>query len=123
MDSNLILIIFLLFMFGLMWFQNRKRKQQAAQIEANIKVGSKVVLNSGIIGLVVKADERVLTIESAGSKLEVYRGAVRSAEAPVAKAAAAKPAAKAPAKPATAKKPAAKPAAAKKPAAKKTAAK
>jgi len=90
-------------------------------------VGAKVMSHSGVVGRIVAIDDN-LTIESAGSKIEVVKGAVRTvsawdapateeaateAEEPVVAAAAKAPAAK-PATASAAKKPAAaKPAAAK----------
>ncbi|MEN9715149.1 MAG: hypothetical protein RJA35_616 [Actinomycetota bacterium] len=123
-------------MVFMMFRSSRKRKKQAAEMQAQLVPGAKVVLHSGIVGKVLSIDDQNLVIETAGSKLEVMKGAVRSisvweakeevaaeapkAEAPKAeapKAGAAKPAAaKASVAKAPVAKPAAKPAAANKPA-------
>jgi preprotein translocase subunit YajC len=59
----------------LMWSQNKKAKQQAALL-ATVKSGDKVMTNSGIIGTVVTVKEKVITIRSADSKLEISLSAV-----------------------------------------------
>ena len=118
-QSDLLLVTLLVVMVGMMYLSGRRRKKQAQQMQDTLQVGSKVVLHSGVIGSVRKINAESVVIETAGSSLEVLRGAIRSinpvltgVEAPVAAKAAApkaaaKPAAKSPAKPA-AKKPAAK---------------
>jgi len=126
-----ILIVALVFLAGMMFFNGRKRKQQAAQLAEQVVVGAKVVLNSGIIAKIVKIEDNTVVVESAGSKLEVVRSViVRVDSAPVAepavslaKSAAAKPAASKPAAAKPAAKRATATATATKPAAKKPAAK
>jgi len=101
------LAVLILFMFR----NNKKRKQQADQLQASIAVGTKVMLTSGIYGRITSIDGDRLVIESTpGTSLSVVKLAVReiiAAEEPVIKAAtkSTKPAAKAATKPAaTAKK-------------------
>ena len=126
-----ILIVALVFLAGMMFFNGRKRKQQAAQLAEQVVVGAKVVLNSGIIAKIVKIEDNTVVVESAGSKLEVVKSViVRVESAPVAepavslaKPAATKAAAAKPASKPAAKATAAKTATAAKPAAKKPAAK
>lgn len=127
MDSNVILLVFMAIMVAMMFMSSRKRKQQAQQLQDSLKVGSRVVLHSGVIGTVKEISSESVVVSSAGSTLEVLRPAIRSIDpvlvsdsvAPAAKPTAKKPAAsaasskaKAPAKAATksstAKKPAAK---------------
>lgn len=145
MNPNDLIIVAMIAVMGVMMFRgNRKRKKQAEELAAQLVVGAKVLLHSGIVGRVVSISDEYIVVNSAGSELEVLRGAVRTAsvweakEEPVAEAAevvaAAPVAAKAPAakkpaaaktvapKPTTAKAPAAKAPAAKKPAAAKPAA-
>ncbi|MDE2408732.1 MAG: preprotein translocase subunit YajC [Actinomycetales bacterium] len=146
MNPNDLIIVAMIAVMGVMMFRgNRKRKKQAEELASQLVVGAKVLLHSGIVGRVVSISDEYIVVNSAGSKLEVLRGAVRTAsvweakeepavEVEAAAPVAVKPAveAKAPAakKPAAAKtataakpvaKAAAKPVAAKKPAAAKPA--
>ena len=61
----------------LMYSQNKKAKQHAALL-ATIKPGDKVLTSSGIIGIVVsvKEKEKIVTIRSSDSKLELSLSAV-----------------------------------------------
>jgi len=59
----------------LMWSQNKKAKQHAALL-ATVKSGDKVLTSSGIIGTVVTVKEKVITIRSSDSKLEISLSAV-----------------------------------------------
>lgn len=115
-------------MVFMMFRGSRKRKKQAEELQAQLVPGAKVMLHSGIVGRVVSVTDDHLVVESAGSKLEVVKMAVRTVsvwdakeeavtEETAAPVAAAKPAVK------TAAKTAAKPAAAKAPSAKATATK
>jgi len=117
--NDLFLLVALAAVIFMMYFNGRKRKKAAAEMQSGIKVGAYILLHSGILGTIISLDEKSLVVETTpGTKLTVLKGAVRSIEeAP--KKVAAKTAA---AKPATATKTAAKPAV-KKPVAKKPAAK
>jgi preprotein translocase subunit YajC len=125
-----VLLIAFAALAGLMIFNGRSRKKQAALLAQQVVVGARVMLSSGVVGIIKSIDEKTLVIESAGSKLEVVRSAVvrvdsvptkleevpaKSAAKPAAAKSAAKPAAtKSAAKPAAkpaAKKPTTKPAA------------
>ena len=124
MDPNIILFGALGVMIVFMFMNNKKRKNQADDLQASIVVGSYVMLTSGIYGTVAAFEgDKVVLETSPGTNLVVNKLAIRQVEAskPVAPkaAVAAKPAAKK----AVAKKPAAKTTstAAKKPAAKKSA--
>lgn len=125
-------------MVFMMFRGSRKRKKQAEELQAQLVPGAKVMLHSGIVGRVVSVTDDHLVVESAGSKLEVVKMAVRTVsvwdakeeavtEENAAPVAAAKPAVKTAAKPAAAKAPSAKAtatkAATKAPAAKTTTAK
>lgn len=121
MSQDVFLVVALAVLIAMMFMSSRKRKKQAADLLASIKVGSSVVLHSGITGTIVSVEgDRAVLETTPGTKIAFLKGAIRSVDA------SAKPVAKT----ATAKAPAAKPAtksvakpAAKKPAAKKPAAK
>ena len=118
--NDLFLLVALAAVIFMMYFNGRKRKKAAAEMQSGIKVGAYILLHSGILGTIISLDEKSLVVETTpGTKLTVLKGAVRSIEEAPKKPAAAKPAA---AKSTTASKTAAKPAA-KKPVAKKPAAK
>lgn len=119
MSQDVFLVIALAVLIALMFMSSRKRKKQAENLLSSVKVGSSVVLHSGIVGTVTSIDgDRAIIETTPGTKIAFLKGAIRSvdssAKPAVEKAAAAKPVA---AKP-VAKKPAAKKPAAKKPAAK-----
>lgn len=104
------LAVLILFMFR----NNKKRKQQADQLQASISIGAEVMLTSGIYGRIKSIDGDRLVIEStAGTNLSVIKLAVREIVSPapvIEKTAkvAAKPAAKSSTRATT--KPATKPA-------------
>ena len=119
-SQDIFLLVALAFIIFMMFFNGRKRKKAAAEMQAGVKVGAYVLLHSGILGTIVSQDDKSVVIETTpGTKLTVLKAAVRSVEEAPKKPAVAKPAA---AKSSTATKTAAKPAA-KKPVAKKPAAK
>ena len=119
--DNIILFGALGIMIVFMFRNNKKRKQAAENLQSSIKVGSFVMLTSGIYGTVVAFEDEKVVLETApGSKMLVNKLAIRQVEATKpasAKVVASKSTA---AKPTTVKKAAA--VAAKKPVAKKTAA-
>jgi preprotein translocase YajC subunit len=126
--ENVILFGALGIMVVFMFMNNKKRKKAAEDLQTSIKVGSFVMLTSGIYGTVAGfEDEKVVLQTAPGSKLLVNKLAIRQVEAAkpaVVKAEATKPVVAKKTAVAAAKKPAAKkPVAAKKPAAKKPAAK
>jgi preprotein translocase subunit YajC len=122
MSQDVFLVVALAILIAMMFFSSRKRKKQAADLLSSVKVGSSVVLHSGITGKIVSLDgDRAVIETTPGTKIAFLKGAIRNVEATakvssVSKAPAAKAATSAAKKPA-AKKPAAK-TAAKKPAAK-----
>ena len=68
----------LIFYFLIIRPQNLRRKQQEALIAA-VKVGDKVILNSGLHGIVANVKETTLSIKVADSvKLEFEKSAVAS---------------------------------------------
>ena len=122
MSQDVFLVVALAILIAMMFFSSRKRKKQAADLLSSVKVGSSVVLHSGITGKIVSLDgDRAVIETTPGTKIAFLKGAIRNVEASakassVSKAPAAKAATSAAKKP-VAKKPAAK-TAAKKPAAK-----
>lgn len=117
MSQDVLLVIALAVLIAMMFMSSRKRKKQAENLLASVKVGSSVVLHSGIVGTVVSIDgDRAVIETTPGTKIALLKGAIRTVDTnatpAVAKPAAAKSAAKADAKPVT-KKPAAKKPAAK----------
>ena len=70
----LFLIILLVFMIGMMFFQTRKAKQQQEERKnfwSNLAPGTEIVTIGGLIGKVVEVDEQYeeIVIDSEGSKL------------------------------------------------------
>ena len=122
MSQDVFLVVALAILIAMMFFSSRKRKKQAADLLSSVKVGSSVVLHSGITGKIVSLDgDRAVIETTPGTKIAFLKGAIRNVEssakassvskAPAAKAAtsaAKKPAAKKPAAKTAAKKPAAK---------------
>ena len=119
MSQDVFLVVALAILIAMMFMSSRKRKKQAAELLASVKVGSNVVLHSGITGKIISVDgERAVMETTPGVKIAFLKGAIRNVESASAKPPVeAKTETKAAAKPAE-KKPAAKKPAAKKPAAK-----
>lgn len=135
--QDIFLYVLLAAMLAMMFFNGRKRKKAAEELQNKVVPGAKVILMSGIVGTIVSAEDDRIVLNTAGSKLEVLRAAIRTVNSDVVESAVAapvsvakvnakparqsssQPAAKSAAKPAakTAAKPASKSAA--KPAAKK----
>ena len=116
MSQDVFLVVALAILIAMMFMSSRKRKKQAADLLASVKIGSNVVLHSGITGKIISVDgDRAVIETTPGTKIAFIKGAIRSVEE--AKAVEQKPVSKAADKVA-AKKPAAKKPAAKKPAAK-----
>jgi preprotein translocase subunit YajC len=115
-----ILLAALAALIFMMFWNSRKRKKQAEQLQNQLTKGTAIVLHSGIYGVIESIDSERAVIVSAGTKLEVAKAAIRGIDlnAKPAPKAAAKPAAKPAAKSTSAAKPAAKKPAVKKPAAK-----
>lgn len=117
MSQDIFLVVALAVLIAMMFMSSRKRKKQAADLLASVKVGSNVVLHSGITGKVVTIDgDRAVIETTPGTKIAFLKGAIRNVEATSAKPSAE---AKSAAKPAAAKTASA----AKKPVAKKPVAK
>jgi preprotein translocase subunit YajC len=122
MSQDVFLVVALAILIAMMFFSSRKRKKQAADLLSSVKVGSSVVLHSGITGKILSIDgDRAVIETTPGTKIAFLKGAIRNVEAPAKSAPAAKaptvkststatkkPAAKKPAAKTAAKKPAAK---------------
>lgn len=79
---DLFLYVLLAAMLVMMFLSSRKRKAAAQQLLEQVVVGARVVLLSGIIGEIVSINDDKLVISTAGSKIEILKGAIRSAAAP-----------------------------------------
>jgi preprotein translocase subunit YajC len=80
MDSNSLILIVVF--FGIMIFMNmrssRKRKAEAEKMQTQLVPGAKIVLLSGIVGTVVSVNDENVILTTAGSQIEVLKGAIRS---------------------------------------------
>jgi preprotein translocase YajC subunit len=122
MSQDVFLVVALAILIAMMFLSSRKRKKQAADLLSSVKVGSSVVLHSGITGKILSLDgDRAVIETTPGTKIAFLKGAIRNVEAPAKSAPSAKaptvkststatkkPAAKKPAAKTAAKKPAAK---------------
>jgi preprotein translocase subunit YajC len=57
---------------------SRKRKAEAEKMKTQLVPGAKIVLLSGIVGTVVSVTDENVILTTAGSKIEVLKGAIRS---------------------------------------------
>jgi len=71
-------ILGVMFYFLLIRPQSRQRKEQEALIK-NVKTGDKVLMNSGIFGIVTNVKEKTLMVKIADNvKVEVLKSAIGS---------------------------------------------
>ena len=76
--ENIILFAALAVLILFMFRNNKKRKQQAEELQGSIAVGANVMLTSGIYGRITAIDGDKLVIESTpGPSLSVVKLAVR----------------------------------------------
>jgi len=73
--------ILMLMLFGIMYFMmirpQKRREKERREMIANLKKGDRVMLTSGILGLVSNVKEKTLIIRIADqTKIEVVKGAV-----------------------------------------------
>lgn len=81
MSQDLFLVVALAVLIAFMFTSSRKRKKQAEALLASVKVGSNVVLHSGITGKITSiSDDRVVIETTPGTKLAMLKGAIRSVE-------------------------------------------
>jgi len=76
-------LIIILIMVGLMFFMTRgqrKKQKEAQEFRDSVQIGDEVMTQSGMLGVVVETDEKVVTIESTE---ENYTRWVRAAIGPV----------------------------------------
>lgn len=97
-----ILLVALAALIFMMFWNSRKRKKQAEELQSQLGRGAAIVTHSGIYGVIESIDADRAVIVTAGSKLEIAKAAIRGVDAN-AKAATKPAAAKAVAKPAAAK--------------------
>lgn len=83
MDSNslVLIVVFLVVMVFMNMRSSRKRKAEAEKMKTQLVPGAKVVLMSGIIGAVVSVTDENVIVNTAGSNIEVVKGAIRSISA------------------------------------------
>ncbi len=70
----------LILLFGIFYFmmirpQQRKEKERQRMI-SELRAGRRVSFAGGLVGTIVEAKDQTFVIETAGSKVEVARGAV-----------------------------------------------
>lgn len=99
--DNLLMFGMIAVLLVFMFISSNKRKKAAAETASKVVVGAKVMLTSGIYGVITSiTDDRIVIKSADSSSLEVARAAVArvvenaSAKKPAAKPAAKKPAAK-----------------------------
>ncbi len=73
--------IMMVIMFAIMYFMmirpQRRREKERKEMIASVKSGSRVLLTSGIIGLVTNVKEQTLVVRIAeNTKIEVVRSAI-----------------------------------------------
>ena len=106
-----ILLVALAALIFMMFWNSRKRKKQAEELQSQLGKGAAIVTHSGIYGVIDSIEGDRVVIQTAGSKLEIAKAAIRGVDVnakPVAKPVAKKPAARKTAAKPAAKKPAAK---------------
>ncbi|MGN1195034.1 MAG: preprotein translocase subunit YajC [Acutalibacteraceae bacterium] len=83
-SSPYTMILLMIGMFAIMYFvmirPQKKRQKEEMEMRNAIEVGDEITTIGGICGRVVSAKEEYLIIESssAGSKIQILRGAVQS---------------------------------------------
>lgn len=81
MPQDLFLIAALGILIVFMFTSSRKRKKQAEALLSSVKVGSSVILHSGIVGKITSVEGDRVEIETTpGTKLALLKGAIRSVE-------------------------------------------
>lgn len=70
------LLIFVVMYLVMIRPQQRKAKEHAALLKS-LKAGDKVVVSSGIVGIVVSIRDHHVTIRSDDSKLEVLKSSIQ----------------------------------------------
>ncbi|WP_169713214.1 preprotein translocase subunit YajC [Bifidobacterium hapali] len=75
------MIVFLVFMIGVMWWQSKKAKQQQREkqdFRANLQPGTEIITIGGVIGKVVSVDTQYeeIVIDSEGSLLRFSFNAI-----------------------------------------------
>jgi preprotein translocase subunit YajC len=72
---GMLVLMGVMFYFLMIRPQQKKAKEHAALLKS-IKSGDKILTSGGIVGIVVTVKEKVVTIRSADTKLEVTKSAI-----------------------------------------------
>lgn len=84
MSQDVFLIVALAILIAMMFLSSRKRKKQAADLLTAVKVGSQVVLHSGITGKITAIEgDRAVLETTPGTKISFLKGAIRNIDASV----------------------------------------
>lgn len=70
------IFLMIIFYFVLIRPQSKKAKQHAELLKT-LKSGDRVMTSGGIIGVVITVKDKIVTIRSADSKLEIQKSAVQ----------------------------------------------
>ncbi len=70
------MLVLMVVMIGFMFFSQSKKAKQHAALLKTLKPGDKVMMSSGILGIVITVKEKAVTIRSADAKLEFTKSAV-----------------------------------------------
>jgi preprotein translocase subunit YajC len=85
------MLLFILLPFLLLMLMNRSQTKKQKQIEASLKVGDRVITQSGLVGKLVDVGERQVKLEIApGVNVQMLKGAITGPEGGDQKAAEAK---------------------------------
>jgi len=83
------IIIYFVFLFGIMWFimvrPQKKREKAMAEMQASIKVGDMVITNSGMYGKVVDIVNDLFVLEfglNKGIRIPIEKSAVSGVKEP-----------------------------------------
>jgi preprotein translocase subunit YajC len=70
-------LLLLVPMIALMWYSNRSQQKRQKELEDKLKVGDRVLTQSGLVGKLVEKGERFIKIEIApGVKAQMLRSSV-----------------------------------------------
>lgn len=79
-------LLFPVLVIGAMWLllvrPQKKRANAQRQLLSSLEVGDQIVTVGGIVGRITDLTDRELTIDTAGTRLTLVRGAVGSKVAP-----------------------------------------
>ncbi len=62
----------------MIWWMNRSQRKRQEQIETNVKLGDRVLLQSGMIGTIARFDGRLVQVEIApGVKITALKSSIQ----------------------------------------------